>query len=661
MKTHEKSNRPKKIKYNNPKEIVFILLATKNSIKSMKKKASEIHAYGFIKDHLKNLGWVVRNPLRINGGQVFTQNECLEHPEIKRYLGQERPENVVKISETKFYVIEAKSTKDKLSKAIEEAEDYAKALNKSKSIKIPFVSGIAGNDDEGYVIKSRFLSKQKYIPIKINGKEVSGLLSPQICQRLLDTNSAEIEDLPIDEEFFLKTAEEINKILHIGAINKNQRARVMAALLLALIDETRPNVDASPTVLIHDINTRAQNILIKNKKQEFFDCIRIALPPSPDNHFKFKNALVRTIQELENLNIRSAMNSGADVLGKFYEVFLKYGNGAKEIGIVLTPRHITRFAADIVDVTTKDIVYDPTCGTGGFLVAAFDRARQKAKKEDVEYFKNNGLYGIEQEPEVAALAIVNMIFRGDGKNNIIEGNCLAKSLIAQSTRSGKLSAEFCNNSELPKVKSPAATKVLMNPPFALKESDEKEYKFVQHALDQMQDDGLLFSVLPVSTMIEGGSEKEWRLNRLVKENTLISVISFPPELFYPIGVYSIGIVVKKGISHPTKQNVLWLRLTRDGFIKKKGKRIPSSEEPNLFKEYLSNIKSFIEDQATKVTNRPEIAAAKPIDFSDKLFELVPEAYVDEKRPSQKEIENSVEDSLREYVSYLIRFRKEKAK
>ncbi len=34
------------------------------------------------------------------------------------------------------------------------------------------------------------------------------------------------------------------------------------------------------------------------------------------------------------------MNSGTDVLGKFYEVFLKYGNGAKEIGIVLTPRHV---------------------------------------------------------------------------------------------------------------------------------------------------------------------------------------------------------------------------------------------------------------------------------------------------------------------------------
>jgi hypothetical protein len=44
-------------------------------------------------------------------------------------------------------------------------------------------------------------------------------------------------------------------------------------------------------------------------------------------------AIVRTVQELHLLNIRSAMNSGTDLLGKFYEVFLKYGNGAKEISI----------------------------------------------------------------------------------------------------------------------------------------------------------------------------------------------------------------------------------------------------------------------------------------------------------------------------------------
>ncbi|MGI9071934.1 MAG: HsdM family class I SAM-dependent methyltransferase [Bryobacteraceae bacterium] len=169
------------------------------------------------------------------------------------------------------------------------------------------------------------------------------------------------------------------------------------------------------------------------------------------------------------------MNSGTDVLGKFYEVFLKYGNGAKEIGIVLTPRHITRFAVEAMGVGIQDVVYDPTCGTGGFLVAAFDHVKRKSNPTQLERFKENNLYGVEQEAEVVALAIVNMIFRGDGKNNIIEGSCFQKNIAQDEHGKIKYSARS------PFEKQLAVTKVLMNPPFALKASDEKEFKFVDQA------------------------------------------------------------------------------------------------------------------------------------------------------------------------------------
>ena len=54
-------------------------------------------------------------------------------------------------------------------------------------------------------------------------------------------------------------------------------------------------------------------------------------------------------------------------------------------------------------------------------------------------------------------------------------------------------------------------------------------------------------VLPISTMFESGEVREWRANRLLKENTLLSVVTFPPELFYPVGVHTLGVVIKKGI------------------------------------------------------------------------------------------------------------------
>jgi type I restriction enzyme M protein len=63
----------------------------------------------------------------------------------------------------------------------------------------------------------------------------------------------------------------------------------------------------------------------------------------------------------------------------------------------------------------------------------------------------------------------------------------------------------------------------MNPPFALKKSDEKEFRFIDHALTQMEDGGLLFSILPCSAMVEGSIYKKWR-KVLLQKNTLLSVI-----------------------------------------------------------------------------------------------------------------------------------------
>lgn len=48
-----------------------------------------------------------------------------------------------------------------------------------------------------------------------------------------------------------------------------------------------------------------------------------------------------------------------------------YDNNA--LGIVFTPRHITKFCAELIDAKSTDKVVDLACGTGGFLVAAFDR------------------------------------------------------------------------------------------------------------------------------------------------------------------------------------------------------------------------------------------------------------------------------------------------
>lgn len=545
---------------------------------------TEVHAYAFIlKELTEKKGWKKE--------QIYTQHECQNNKYIKEQLDKETPENIVELDPTKFYVIESKSKRIMLNKAVNQAKGYAEKINKSKHIKTVFITGIAGNPDEGYIASSQYLHGGSWEVITENGVEITGLLSKNQNDEVIHRNSPNLTEIEISDQEFLKSAEEINGILHEGGINKDYRARVMSAILLALVEGTEIALDAPPSLLIDSINSRVELVLKKNEKPEFSRYVKIDLPSSEDNHNKFKKAIILTIQELLGLNIRSAMSSGKDVLGKFYEVFLKYGNGAKEIGIVLTPRHITKFAAEVMNITSNDFIYDPTCGTGGFLVAAYDEVKKKTNEQDFKIFKKCGLYGIEEQDPVVALAIVNMIFRGDGKTNITEGNCFAKWLNFTSTKEGYPCAEYLPNDK--KGRIPPITKVLMNPPFPKKKTDYKEYLFINQALKQMQTGGVLFSVLPYSCMIKGGTYLHWRRN-LLKENSLLSVVTFPALLFAPIGVRTVGVFIQKGIPHQNKK-VLWIRALYDGFRLKKGKRLRHpNEEDNiemiklLMKEYLEN-------------------------------------------------------------------------
>jgi type I restriction-modification system DNA methylase subunit len=610
---------------------------------------SEVHAYAYIiKELVDKKGWIK--------SQIYTQGECLKHSEIKKYLGLTKPENVVEINEKIFYVIEGKNERKKIDVALKEArEDYADKINQSNKIQALFITGIAGNDEEGYTTKSQFFQNGKWENITENGVEITGLLSKKQAEDILQQKTAHLKDVEITEEEFLETAENINEFLHENSINKDYRAKFISALLLAMSDSKEIDVTQDCDVLIDNINSRVKAILKKHNKLDFSNFIKIDEPSSADNHIKVKEAIKRTYQELLNLNIRSAMNSGKDVLGKFYEVFLKYGNGAKDIGIVLTPRHITKFASEVLDINHKDLVLDPCCGTGGFLVSAFDEVRKKTKnKDDFENFRLNGLYGIELQDAIISLAIVNMIFRNDGKNNMIEGDCFKKWLNAKSN-GRKYYAEYLLEDN-PKRISPI-TKVMMNPPFALKKGAEKEYRFIEHALKQMEDGGILFAILPVSVLIEK-STLNWRKNVLLKDNTLLSVITFPTDLFYPIGVHTLGIFIKKGISHKENKNVFWVRALNDGFIKSKGKRLENKKAGNDLLNIKDELKNFIQNGDISIKNIPEFQKASPIDFVDENLELIPEAYLDEHKPKIEEIQLEVEKLVRDSVAYLIKTKNE---
>lgn len=626
-------------------------MKTSSAVKANRPRATEVDAYVFIKESLKQRGWDVRNPDRVPGlGQVYTQNECLAHPAISAALNLDRPENIVMVAGRVVWVLESKRSHRQLDEAVSEAEDYARRIGQGGELTATFISGIAGNAHDGFLVRNRMLVGNRYLPIKINNVETTALLSVDEAKHLIESKKPNLDDPPIDEKLFLSRAEHINEVLHLGAVNPHQRASVMAALLLSMLGETMPNIEErDASVLIGDINSRVLAVLKAQGKEGFYDYTRIPLPSTPDNHVKFRRAIVATIQELNNLNIRSAMNSGADWLGAFYEVFLKYASWAQDLGIVLTPRHITRYVADVMDVRHNDIVFDPTCGTGGFLVAAFDSVKRRATPAQLRKFKQFSVFGVEQDEGVAALAIVNMIFRGDGKNNIVSGNCFAKHLAA-TTINGVKTAQFTEVGTT----NPAITKVMMNPPFSLKRGDEKEYKFVDHALKQMEHDGLLFSVLPYSTMVRPGGYRTWRKEVLLPAHTLVAVVTLPGDLFYPVGVTSVGVFIRKGVPHPPGQKVLWIRALNDGLLKSKGRRLPNQRATDDLASVRDTLRAFLQDSNASILGRHQFVKAAPIDFDDKLLELVPEAYLDQAKPTHEMVVRESEQATRDLLALLIK-------
>src|SRR3989344_7220341 len=117
---------------------------------------SEYRVYDYISQSLKEIGWDIRNPSRHDAGEVYTQNEALQHPELKRYLGNLKPENVIKVSDDIFWVLEAKAEHTEIGQAVEEAKKYAELINQSKKIKCLFATGIAGNKNETYLVETYY-------------------------------------------------------------------------------------------------------------------------------------------------------------------------------------------------------------------------------------------------------------------------------------------------------------------------------------------------------------------------------------------------------------------------------------------------------------------------------------------------------------------------
>lgn len=284
-------------------------------------------------------------------------------------------------------------------------------------------------------------------------------------------------------------------------------------------------------------------------------------------------------------------------------------------------------------------------------MSALDYAKRGAAARDLDTFKKKNIFGVEQEPSIVSLAVVNMIFRDDGKNNIKEANCFHEWL--NLVRKNEINTAEYQDRDSPK-RIPPVTKVLMNPPFALKEKDEQEHKFVNQALAQMQEGGLLFAILPYSELVRDGDALLWRREDLLAHNTLIAVISLPEDLFYPVaGKHTCGIVVRRGTPHDYDQDVLWAQILDDGYIKRKKKRVSKNPQNNDLTKSVELIAEFIHEGIVP-TSVPRFIKASPIADKDTDLEIVPGVNLDNLDYSLSDLKERMQEQLRGLLSFTVR-------
>jgi len=592
---------------------------------------SEFRAYPYIQDVLSELGWDTRNPARSRGGSVYTQREFYRHDSLlTQALGKKAPENIIVVpwdGGPRYWIVEAKRAHRDRAKALREAQGYADKVNALEPGAARLATGIAGTPDQSFYVSTTYWDGGEWQEVSINNYETTGFLTFDQCRGILNQNSPRILHYDVDLGRFLEKANAINTSLHRNGVAARDRAKMVAGLLLVLAEDSTMRISNQPLTLVNDVNGRIESLLTQHGKEDFRAEVFLKLPNTPENHRKYWSAIVQTMQHLREMNIRSAINSGTDALGQFYETFLKYANDASEMGIVLTPRHVTQFAVDVMDIRHDDLIFDPTCGTGGFLVSALDsiRARHYGSHPEVyKAFRNDCLFGVEQADDVFGLALVNMIFRGDGKSHIHNGNCFDNRFVRVNGQVIRLKPG--DRPEEPTTRP--FSRVLMNPPFAIQ---EKEREFVNYALDQMREGGLLFAILPNAPITGGKDDSAWR-REVVKRHTVRAVVKLPDDLFMP-GVHkgTWALILEAWRPHRTNDQVFFGFLHDDKSASQKSKMLGAERARDNLARLADDLARFLRDGRARIEPVPQQIAIFTLNM-DLNWDFASEAYLESDVP-----------------------------
>jgi type I restriction enzyme M protein len=248
-----------------------------------------------------------------------------------------------------------------------------------------------------------------------------------------------------------------------------------------------------------------------------------------------------------------------DLLGAAYEYLIKYfaDSAGKKGGEFYTPAEVIRLLVQITKPQEGNTIYDPTAGSGGFLIQAHQYVEEQGQNAN-----DLSLYGQDSNGTVWSICNMNMILHNITRFTIENGDTLEDPL---NIKDGQL-IKF--------------DRVLANPPFSQNYSKanvkypnrfrewcpetgkKADLMFVQHMIACLKPDGHMATVMPHGVLFRGGKEKLIR-EIFIEDDIIEAIISLPPGLFYGTGIPACVLVVNKNKPDELKDKILFINADKE--------------------------------------------------------------------------------------------------
>ena len=232
--------------------------------------------------------------------------------------------------------------------------------------------------------------------------------------------------------------------------------------------------------------------------------------------------VVNTVNE-----INFASSDDIHTMAHLYESMLRdMRDAAGDSGEFYTPRPVIRFMVQQVAPQIGEVILDPACGTGGFLVEALEELEPKIQTAQQLRKLHDNVRGIEKKPLPYLLGMMNLVLHGVGQPNIVRGNSLSRP-ITQISKAERVDV------------------VLTNPPFggeeektiqsnfpADKQTAETAWLFLQLVIRQLRDAGRCAMVVPNGILFGDGVGARIKA-QLLADCNLHTVVRLPDGVFEP--------------------------------------------------------------------------------------------------------------------------------